>query len=88
LLDLQTHDAIPGERSKGMESINEAYVCGSPIRPVAVGDDSLSRHGRACPGHPGDMKHRASPGGITGTRPVMTGGNHGASERRALPDRR
>jgi hypothetical protein len=34
--------------------------------------DTLSRHGRACPGHPDAVRCRASGIGITGTSPVMT----------------
>jgi hypothetical protein len=34
--------------------------------------ETLSRHGRACPGHLDPVKRRAFPIGITGTRPVMT----------------
>ena len=44
-----------------------------PLRCAPAGNDTLSRHGRACPGHLNDVKRHAFRTEITGTRPAMTG---------------
>ena len=43
-----------------------------PLRCASAGNDTLSRHGRARPGHPDTVRRGAFHIEITGTRPVMT----------------
>ena len=68
---------LEGGSGRALNSSFETPLAAAPQDEAERDDritarDTLSRHGRACPGHPDAVRRGALRIVITGTRPVMT----------------